>query len=128
MFYFNISDAELKANGLSQDKQEQELRKQEENYCKLKGAYINEPVIVASMPADAIDRSSLKMAREEFEQLEQDVHKSIELISDSIVRGDISISPAKLQKGSRESECRYCQYRAICKFDPSYRGNNYHMV
>ncbi|MBQ6622959.1 MAG: exodeoxyribonuclease V subunit gamma [Mogibacterium sp.] len=128
MFYFNIKDAELKANGLTEEKQEDELRKQDKELYRLRGAYINEEEILESMPASVIDRKSKALDRASFEALERDVHKAIESISDSIVRGDISISPTRLRSSDRVPECRNCTYRAICKFDQSYRENNYRLI
>ena len=55
------------------------------------------------------------------------MHKTIEVLSDGIVRGKIDISPTRLKKDKR-AECTYCQYRAICKFDLTYRNNKYRQI
>ena len=40
-----------------------------------------------------------------------------------LMAGDIRLSPYKA--GRRESACTYCEYRAVCRFDPLIDGHRY---
>ncbi|MBR0373921.1 MAG: exodeoxyribonuclease V subunit gamma [Mogibacterium sp.] len=127
MFYFNISDRDLAASEISSDKLEKKLADAEAARFDLKGAYVNEPEITSKMPLDVINSSSIKLSREAFTALEQDVRASIARISSRILSGDIRIEPTVLAKSHRR-ECQNCDYQAICRFDLSYRHNNYRKV
>lgn len=127
MFYFNISDSELNANKLDEVKQQEQLAKEEGERFSLRGAVLDDPAVLSSMPVEMLEKKPKKMSQEEFRALREDVHKTIELLSDGIVRGKIDISPTRLKKDKR-AECTYCQYRAICKFDLTYRNNKYRQI
>lgn len=127
MFYFNISDSELNANKLDEVKQQEQLAKEEGERFSLRGAVLDDPAVLSSMPVEMLEKKPKKLSQEEFRALREDVHKTIELLSDGIVRGKIDISPTRLKKDKR-AECTYCQYRAICKFDLTYRNNKYRQI
>ena len=128
MFYFNISDSQISANDRSAAKQETDLEKESDERFRLNGAYVNEERVVSEMPAGVIGRKSIPMTREEFAGYEDDVRRSIESISEGIISGDIAISPTVLRNDRKATECRYCDYRSICRFDLTYRGNRYRKV
>ena len=46
-------------------------------------------------------------------------------IAKKIIDGDISITPVKT---TNSTECTYCDYKAICKFDISNDGNEYNYI
>lgn len=128
VFYFNISDDDIRADGMSDAKLGKEIEKFEDERFRMRGIYIDEPGILDKLAPDSIHSSSIRLDREAFGCLENDVRKSMEIISDGIVSGKIDISPTKLIKDNTDTECRYCKYRAICKFDLSYSGNSYRMI
>lgn len=127
MFYFNIRDSEIAANSLSGEKQEKQLETEQKNRFRLNGALVDDTEILQSMPESALGRKCVRLAPDAFDRLTRDVHKTIELLSDEIVAGEIPISPTRLRKNKR-AECAYCRFRAVCRFDLSYRENSYRMV
>lgn len=128
MFYFNIKDSEISGNDRKAAKQEADLEKEADERFRLNGAYVNEERIVSEMPESAIGKNSAALTREDFAGYEEDVRKSIEKISEGIISGDISISPTVLRNDRKATECRYCDYKAICRFDLTYRGNRYRKI
>lgn len=129
MFYLNIKDklASIKTEDAEQTSQKalSERKKQ----FKLDGLVVDDPDVLAKMPEEMLKTNSKKsrMDRESFDELRQDVHKMIEKMSDGILQGVIEISPAKA-KPTADPACKYCQYRAICKFDITYRKNSYRIL
>ena len=127
MFYFNISDKDLAASGLTEEKLNKKLEAEEASRFDLKGAFVNEPEIASKMPTSVISTGSARLSREEFQKLEHDVRASIERIAGGIISGDIRIEPTLLTKSGKR-ECQYCEYKAICRFDLSYKHNNYRKI
>lgn len=123
MFYFNISDMDYGANDEKTAALDAKLQKEQEKRFSLKGAYIDEKEITEKMPLEVVDSRSIKLTREEFSELERDVRDSVERICGGIISGDIRIEPVKISP--TESECRFCEYKPICRFDLSYSGNRY---
>lgn len=128
MFYFNIADDMAHIDGATEQQQEKKLQSEADKRFKLNGAYVNDARVLDTMPKEVLHSSSKGLSPESFEILEEDVRKAIEQISDGIITGDIRIEPAKLKSGDKHAECKYCDYRAICRFDLSYKRNNYRMV
>lgn len=129
MFYFNISDGQQSAT--TSKKSDEQLREEAENRFTLKGIMVDTDKARLGIPPEL--RGVTKNARkkkelppEVFQQLRQDVHKTIEELSDHMIQGNVDISPAKESKG--KSACTYCDFRAVCKFDLSYRKNSYRIM
>jgi ATP-dependent helicase/nuclease subunit B len=123
VFYFKINDDDISAANM------RSFTKQQESRFKLNGAYVNDPEIMDDMPEDIVDPSSSRgMPREEFRQLEDDVRKSVEKISDGIVSGDISIEPTMEANKNNTRECHRCSFRSICRFDLTYRSNRFRII
>lgn len=128
MFYFNIADDTVKIEGVNEEAQKAKLEKELDKRFKLNGAFVDTQEIRDRMPMNVLSSRSIALTEETFGELESDVHKVIETISDGIITGDIRIEPAKLRTSDKHAECRYCKYKAICRFDLSYKHNNYRMV
>lgn len=128
VFYFNISDREVNLNAPSAKRSEENQEKaiaENEDRFKLRGLYITEGEDAGSN----IDiRGSSGVSIEVFEDIESDVRDAVRAISAGIISGDISIEPTRLRKDSSQNECRYCQYRSICRFDLSYEGNRFRLI
>ena len=60
--------------------------------------------------------------RHQYEAMGQHLEKSIAESAESIRRGIIEIAPARLDK---HTACTYCRYKAVCGFDPGLPGNRY---
>ena len=127
MFYFNIAEQEIGAKDISAEKLPAKLAAELAKSYKLNGAVMDEPAVLAGMPVEQLGSSTM-LSREDFHELRDVVHKKIESISDDIVEGKIDIFPAKENSSSGPSACTYCNYKAICRFDLSYRNNNYRVL
>lgn len=129
MFYFNISDGQQ--NATDDTKSNEELRKAAEDRFILNGIMVDTTEAQVDIPAElrgvtSRTRKRKELPQEVFQQLREDVHKTIEKLSDDMVQGKVDISPAKESKS--KSACTYCDFRAVCKFDLSYRKNNYRIM
>lgn len=129
MFYFNIKDMDemLDDNKMVSDEvRAKTLADREAERFVLKGAVINEPDVLSKMPESVLEKKAARLSREAFSQLQADVRSSIERLSGGIAAGDISINPTRTR--DKRSECQYCEYKPICRFDLSYRGNRYRSI
>lgn len=129
MFYFNISDGQQ--NATTQNKSNEQLREAAENRFVLNGIMVDTDQARLGIPPELRGvspnaRKKKELPPEVFHQLRQDVHKTIEQLSDDMIQGKVDISPAKEDKS--KSACTYCDYRAVCKFDLSYRKNSYRVM
>ena len=129
MFYLNIKDHVTPIKTEDAEQTSKKALSEREKQFKLNGLVVDDPEVLAKMPEEMLKISSKKsrMNRESFDELRQDVHKMIEKMSDGILQGVIEISPAKA-KPTADPACRFCQYRAICKFDITYRKNSYRIL
>lgn len=111
---------------------------------KLKGLILEDARIVRSMDRDMADISlvipakikdetvtgvgnvkDLIISEEQFDQLRDHVTRTIRSVCTNLIQGDISITPVK--QGD-QTACQYCDYRSICQFDPSQKGNEYNRI
>lgn len=114
------------------------------NELKLKGLILEDARIVRSMDRNMADISLVIPAKikdetvtgvgnvkdliineEQFDELRDYVTETIRGVCTNLIRGDISITPVK--QGDRTA-CQYCDYRSICQFDPSQKGNEYNRI
>ena len=127
MFYINISENEIPVTGLRPDKTKKELDKAASRMFNLKGIYIDDDEIRKEMPIDIIDTKSKALKCIDFEELGKDVEKAAKEISRGIIEGEINIEPVKKRREDT-SECTYCKFRSICRFDITNSKNKYRMV
>lgn len=118
VFYFNIHDNLAKLSDKTADKEADTIKKNRERFI-LRGLYIDE----GKEGKPYMESKGVSM--DDFEGIRKDVRSAMKQISKGITEGDISISPVVMGK---DKECRYCEYRAICKFDTSYEGNKYKYI
>lgn len=66
--------------------------------------------------------SSSVVTGEQWHMLRRAVRGEIARIGDAIQGGKVSIEPYRL---GGKSPCQYCDYKAVCQFDPLFEGNEY---
>jgi ATP-dependent helicase/nuclease subunit B len=59
---------------------------------------------------------------EQWERLRRYVRAVIRTIGEEIMAGRADIAP---YRDGDETPCRFCEYRAVCQFDPAFGGNAY---
>ena len=62
---------------------------------------------------------------EEFKILQKHIYKTIKEISKEMLSGNIDIKPYNKQG---KTPCKYCEYRAICGFNPRQKDNKYNYI
>lgn len=92
--------------------------KLENGYSDIIPAYI-------SKDGELSRKSSSVATKEEFENLQKTVKKTIKQISKEILSGDISIKPYNY---NQKTGCDYCSYKSICMFNPNIKGNEYNYI
>ena len=139
MFYFQLKDPVVKApNSLALNTEGEELARQALKEQKLRGYLLRDKEIAAAMDRDFgkslflpvalsrsgefSDRSNL-CSSEEFRLLGDYSQQLLRQAGRRLMAGDIRLSPYKA--GRRESACTYCEYRAVCRFDPLIDGHRY---
>lgn len=135
IFYYNIKDFNINIKSTAAKSVDEIVNDELDNAFKLTGLYIDEDKVIQEMPlAMVADLSNSKrgkkncLSRESFEKLESDVISSISNISEGIVSGNIDISPTAVGSKLQNRECTYCDYKSICRFDRTYRGNRYREI
>lgn len=79
-------------------------------------------VPVAVKKDDSFYSNASVVSQQQWEQLRSYVRSKIKHIGEQIQEGVVSIEPYQL--GDR-TPCQYCDYKAVCQFDPSLEGNHY---
>lgn len=140
VLYFSLLEQITKTDKkISEEKIEEELRK---NF-KMKGLILAD-VKVVKMHDKHLDTGTSKIIpatitksgeisesktsgvdKEQFKVLQDYIYKTIKQISNEILTGNISIKPYN-KKGKKP--CEYCQYKAICGFNPRLCGNVYNYI
>lgn len=111
---------------------------------KLKGLILEDAHVVRSMDRDMADVSLVIPARikedqvtgvgnvkdlvisgDQFNDLRNYVTETIRSVCSNLIQGDISITPVR--QGDTTA-CKFCDYRSICQFDPSQKGNEYNRI
>jgi len=77
---------------------------------------------VALKKDDSFYSSASVVSYEQWEQLSNFVRAKIKKTGEQIQEGCVSIEP--YQQGDR-TPCQYCEYKAVCQFDPTLEGNLY---
>ena len=138
ILYFKIDDPVIKAkNNLS----EEELEKAIMKALKMKGLLLADTKIIREMdrniegaslvvPAsikkngDLGSRSSVATA-EQFDMLLNHVKENLIKTCEGMLSGEIDIKPYKKKD---ITPCSYCEYTAVCQFDPTLKENNYKII
>lgn len=118
IFYFNISDELTELTDISKDKEQDTIQKNKDKIM-LDGLYVN------GENGGKSYTSSKGISEEEFKEIRDSVKIAMRDIAKKIIDGDISITPVKT---TNNTECTYCDYKAICKFDISNDGNEYNYI
>lgn len=71
------------------------------------------------------ESKSSVLKEEKFIELQEKVNKLIKEISKEIFSGKIAIEPYNYNK---HTGCDYCEYKAICNFDPNFKDNTYNYI
>ena len=59
---------------------------------------------------------------EQFEQLQDFVHRKIAGMAGEIKRGCVDRSPVNISSGQNQDPCSTCEYRKACPYDPAIPG------
>lgn len=139
IFYYHVNDPMVEAEG---GVPEEELQKKILKELKLNGLVnkdqevignmdtelenavsINSDVIPVGLNKDgSLKKTSKAMATADFAALSAYVNETILHLGQRMIRGDISVSP---YASADRTGCDYCNYRAICQFDPKMPGFEY---
>lgn len=141
VLYFNLLDTIIKADkNLSDD----EIKKQLNKKFRMKGLVVADLDIIKMMDTKIAPSSysdsvpvyldkegnisktkSNVLDREKFDRLQKYTKHIISEISNEIFKGKIDIKPYYM---SKKTPCEYCEYKAICNFDPKLKGNEYRYI
>jgi ATP-dependent helicase/nuclease subunit B len=137
--YFHVHNPLLQnSNHISEEQAKLEMLKA----FKMKGLVLADREVIAKMDAplekgysdilpvalktDGGFYSSASVATlEQWETLLSNARGTIETIGTRITDGDVEIYPYRL---GTETACTHCAYRAVCQFDDSMEGNEYHLL
>lgn len=118
IFYFNVSDELTELTDISKDKEQDTIQKNKDKIM-LDGLYVD------GENGGKSYASSKGISEKEFKEIRESVKIAMRDIAKKIIDGDISITPVKT---TNSTECTYCDYKAICKFDISNDGNEYNYI
>ena len=140
IFYFSLLEQMIKA-----DKKisEEEIENMIQKNFKMKGLIVADVKIIKMndntlssgssklVPAAITQSGSVNkkwtngVSKEEFKVLQDYINITIKQIATEIFSGNIEIKPYN-KKG--KTPCEYCEYKAICGFNPQNKDNNYNYV
>ena len=140
IFYFSLLEQMIKA-----DKKisEEEIENMIQKNFKMKGLIVADVKIIKMndntlssgssklVPAAITQSGSVNkkwtngVSKEEFKVLQDYINITIKQIAKEIFNGNIEIKPYN-KKG--KTPCEYCEYKAICGFNPQNKDNNYNYV
>jgi ATP-dependent helicase/nuclease subunit B len=133
--YFHVQDPVIQSSGpLSED----DLADEAERRFRPSGYVLAEADAVRLMEEGLQGRSNVipvrinkqgevvpdaqAWTRQQYEAMGRHLETLITEAAESIRRGMIAIAPARLDK---HTACTYCRFRAVCGFDPGLPGNSY---
>ncbi len=140
IFYFSLLEQMVKADKKISDEEIEELIRK--NF-KMKGLIVADVKIIKmndnnlttgtsklvpaaiSKSGEVIERWTNGVKQEEFEVLQRYIYKTIKDISSEIFSGNIDLKP---YNKNGKTPCEYCEYKAICTFDPRKKGNKYNYI
>lgn len=138
ILYFKIDDPVIKAkNNLD----EEELEKAIMKALKMKGLLLADTKIIREMDrniegASLVVPASIKKngelgsrssvaTKEQFDMLLNHVKENLIKTCEGMLSGEIDIKPYKKKD---ITPCSYCEYTAICQFDPTLKENTYKII
>ncbi|MCB2290007.1 helicase-exonuclease AddAB subunit AddB [Clostridium sp. CS001] len=141
ILYFKIDDPVIKTkNNLD----EEELEKAIMKALKMKGLLLADTKIIKEMDrniegASLIVPVSIKKdgeigsrssvaTKEQFDLLRAHVKENLINTCEEMVSGEINIKPYKKKDSAQTTPCSYCDYNAICQFDPALKENTYKII
>ena len=122
-FYFAVRDPLVSAED-AKEAAEKALAKQ----LQLKGVVLSDVEVVNAMDADGTALGTIftksggvyahasAYTKEEMQALLTHTQQTAANLADGIREGDISVAPAETKEWSA---CQWCEYRAVCGFDPA---------
>lgn len=141
VLYFNLIDTIIKADKNLSD---EEIKKQLNKKFRMKGLIVADLDIIKMMDTKVTSSSysdsipvyldkegniskskSSVLDKEKFDRLQKYTKHIISEISNEIFKGLINIQPYYM---SKKTPCEYCEYKAICNFDPKLKGNEYRYI
>lgn len=129
IFYYNIKDINKTLKNTAPKTIDECVQEEREKAYKMTGLFIDEDKVVNELPLNMVESSSKnQISREDFEKLESEVREALSKTSEAIINGDIEISPTFLKKGKKTKACANCDYKSICRFDRTYKGNRYREI
>lgn len=142
VFYFHIEDPRVDLTGTEEEKISDKLETDLGKAFRLNGVMVDEQEVIGSIAGDFAGYSNIVplrrgkdgvsptsegflLSEEEFANLQADVDRKVQELCSQLADGRIAINPKKTEK---ESPCKYCRYKAICRFDLSFPGCNFEIV
>lgn len=137
VFYFRIPDPHIKADGLTTEEIEIQVKKEMAKQYRMDGMVINDKSVIQSITGELSSKSyniiSAKgggddpegvtgkavVPKDDFAAIENTVSSLIEELCTDMLAGDVKAKP-KESKSKEISACTYCQYRGICGYDKSF--------
>ena len=110
------------------DMSEEAAREKLESDLKMPGMMLNDSAIVKRIDSDqqfikaklnndgSLSKTTNAKSAAEIERLLQYVREIFQNIGEKILGGEIAARPFK--KDGEQNGCRYCEYKAVCGFDP----------
>ncbi len=129
-FYFHLSDPVA-----DYDKG---VEKELKGAFRMEGIMIKDQQIVSEID-DELDISKNKashilppkshmMEEEDFNEFMDEVDSKVDAMCGEILEGNIEIKPKTKGAGRKDSQCRYCKFYSVCKFDSKIDGFRYEWV
>jgi len=135
MLYYHINDPVISGDSdMDKDKVESMI----ENTLRPNGMVLNDDRVISNLDSELINAgakssvvpvaknkdgsysaNSKLLSAENYELINNYTLKKIKEIGNSILDGNIALSPSV--HGDKDS-CQYCAYKDICKFDPKLKG------
>ncbi len=149
VFYFLIKDNILKADGIKKDELNDKITLSDESAYRLDGLFVDEDSVINDLvngkqeilPSSIIkvkyDKKEEKwkpsskkaaMDKESFEKLQGEAIAAAKKISKGIIEGEIHLRPVRLRRKGNTTECEYCRFKGICKFDLEFEDNKYNYI
>lgn len=118
MFYYHIDDPVIDIQKIKGEPTEETIRREIFEKLKLSGVGWDDS-------DDSVENKSKKSSRKELETISGFVNEKIRDIGRQIYRGDIAVSPYRMDK---KTGCDYCPYHGICGFDLHIPGHGYRNI
>lgn len=135
IFYYHIDDPFV---DMTEEKSEEAIFEEIIGKLKLDGLVNEKTEVIDAMDKDLEGTSSIlplgrkkdgslragshAVREDEFIQISNYVNQKIQKLGTDILKGDIEVSPYKLEK---KEACAYCPYHGVCGFDEKMPGFSY---